>query len=188
MSGCGVGVLARHGRAHAPRGACEILRPMISFSMLHVGACERTLRGRRYTTVSPKSNAKKVTRSCVHHLFLFTEPRSRYCVIRATTRHIAYFPARRRRGGNVCLSARWWVGGWVVRAAASPRRRRPKDAGRGGQKAPLFPLRQPRVSTPPPSRHASGGPSYTAAQSRAPAGRPGWGPSTASTRRAAPWR
>ena len=30
-----MGGLAQHGRAHAPRGACEILRPMISFSMLH---------------------------------------------------------------------------------------------------------------------------------------------------------
>ena len=37
MFGRGVEVLARHGRAHAPRGACAILRPMISFcfSMLH---------------------------------------------------------------------------------------------------------------------------------------------------------
>ena len=35
MFGRGVGVLARHGRAHAPRGACAILRPIISFSMLH---------------------------------------------------------------------------------------------------------------------------------------------------------
>ena len=35
MFGRGVGALARHGRAHAPRGACEILRLMNSFSMLH---------------------------------------------------------------------------------------------------------------------------------------------------------
>ena len=35
MSGRGVGVLARHRRARAPRGACEILGPMILFSMLH---------------------------------------------------------------------------------------------------------------------------------------------------------